>query len=306
MNVKNNNKGRLILKYIEMLVLALVSIGIICGLIRAESKREILSQVQLETNDKKEMVTEENPAGQADNEMDINNEVCADDARVVSERVNSLVKNEVSYPVRDDGKKVVYLTFDDGPSPSTTPKILDILDQYNVKATFMILGSNLESKESAELLKKEYSSGHAIGNHTYCHEYGYLYPDNVISVDNFIADIKKCDEKLKEVLGEDFSTRVIRFPGGYWSWEGRTAIKPVLQEKGYQDIYWDAMNGDAEGGKKDKDQLVAKAKQSIDECGPNADSVVILMHDIKEGTVQALPEIIEYCESKGFEFRTIK
>lgn len=294
-----------IYKYLSIFILALVSIGVIFLLINFESKREVLSEGQLEAKDSSN--TDENKSDEDNNNSYI------DDAKEVSDRTNSLAKKEVSYPVRNDGKKVVYLTFDDGPSPVTTPKILDILDQYKAKATFFITACNLEgSQEAADLLKREYENGHAIGNHTYSHNYNYLYPDKtsegkrIISVNNFMEEVNKCNNKLKEILGSDFSTRAIRFPGGYWSWEGRTNIRPVLDENGYVNIYWNAMDGDAEGGNKTKSQLVEEAKKEIEECGPDADSIVILMHDIKEGTVEALPEIIEYCESKGFEFRTIK
>ena len=113
---------------------------------------------------------------------------------------------------------------------------------------------------------------------------------------------------MKEILGDDFSTRVIRFPGGYWSWEGRTPMRDKMIETGYCNIDWNALNEDAQGAAKTADELVQKTKENIERLGPDADSVVLLMHDTygKEETVKALPQIIEYLQDKGFEFRTIK
>lgn len=233
----------------------------------------------------------------------------AEDALEVFANTEGLLKGTKTYPVRTDGKKVVYLTFDDGPSTTNTPNVLDTLDKYNVKATFFILGKSIdEGTENKEILKRIANDGHAIGNHSYSHDYNYLYPGRTINPDNFMADINKCNDRLKEVLGDDFNTRVIRFPGGYWSWEGRSGIRPIIDEKGYAVIDWNTLNEDAQGAKKDANGLVECLKKNTDALGPNADSVVVLMHDTygKEETVKALPEIIQYFKDKGFEFKTIK
>lgn len=233
----------------------------------------------------------------------------ADDAAMVSENTKGLLNGTKNYPVRTDGKRVVYLTFDDGPSTTNTPQILDILDQYNVKATFFVLGSSIDkSDEAKEILKEEVKRGHAIANHTYGHDYSYLYPNRTMNVNNIVSDLEKSQNSMKAVLGEDFSTRVIRLPGGYWSWEGRTAMKEAMEQNGYYNVDWNALNKDAEGKMKNADELVQCTKESVEALGPNADSVVLLMHDTygKEETVKALPRIIEYLQSQGFEFRTIK
>ena len=184
-----------------------------------------------------------------------------------------------------------------------------ILDKYNVKATFFVLGTSIAANDQAKaLLKKEVARGHAIGNHTYSHNYSYLYPNKVMNVNNIVSDLQKNENAMKEVLGKDFTTRVIRLPGGYWSWDGRTAMKEAMEQDGYYNVDWNALDKDAEGPKKNADQLVQCTKESVEALGPNADSVVLLMHDTygKEETVKALPRIIEYLQSQGFEFRTIK
>ena len=233
----------------------------------------------------------------------------ADDAAMVSENTKGLLNGTKNYPVRTDGKRVVYLTFDDGPSTTNTPQILDILDQYNVKATFFVLGKMLEAGNGEkDVLKDIAENGHAIANHTYGHVYAYLYPNGTMNVDNIVSDVEKNNDIMKEILGDDFSTRVIRFPGGYWSWEGRTPMRDKMIETGYCNIDWNALNEDAQGAVKTADELVQKTKENIERLGPDADSVVLLMHDTygKEETVKALPQIIEYLQDKGFEFRTIK
>jgi len=233
----------------------------------------------------------------------------ADDAAMVAENTNGLLNGTKSYPVRTDGKKVAYLTFDDGPSTTNTPQVLDVLDTYNIKAIFFVLGLSLDSsEESKEILKDIVNRGHAIGNHTYGHNYSYLYPNRVMNVDNILSDFEKNKNAMKEVLGNDFSTRVIRFPGGYWSWDGRTAMKEAVEQNGYYNVDWNALNKDAEGKMKNAYELVQCLKESVQALGPNADSVVILMHDTygKEETIKALPEIIEYLQSESFEFKSIK
>ena len=164
------------------------------------------------------------------------------------------------------------------------------------------------SEEGKEILRREAKEGHAIANHTYSHDYDYLYPSRTINADNFWKDVQKCNDVLKDILGKDFSTRVVRFPGGYWSWNGRENIRPIIDQNGYAIIDWNALSKDAEGKKKNADELVQATRETVDSLGPDADSVVILMHDTygKEETVKSLQGIIDYLKDKGFEFRTIK
>ncbi len=256
-----------------------------------------------ETSEKEDLKRDN--SGYLSLEEDIN----AEDAVVVSENINALVTGKKRYPVRTDGKKVVYLTFDDGPSVTNTPEVLKVLDEYNVKGTFCILGKSIaKNDDSKKILKDIVKNGHAVVNHTYSHEYNNLYPNGVINVDNFIKDIEKNNELMRSILGKDFFTRVIRFPGGYWSWDGREEIKEVLLDKGYVDIFWNALNKDAEGGMKNAEQLLSEVKNTVEALGWEADSIVLLMHDTygKEETVKSLPLVIEYFKHKGFEFKTLK
>ena len=84
-----------------------------------------------------------------------------------------------------------------------------------------------------------------------------------MNVKNILSDLEKSQNSMKAVLGKDFSTRVIRFPGGYWSWEGRTAMKEALEQNQYYNVDWNALNKDAEGTKKNAEQLVQCAKEVL-------------------------------------------
>ena len=205
----------------------------------------------------------------------------------------------------NNGEKIVFLTFDDGTSTTVTPQILKTLKDENVKATFFLTGQNIErgGEKAKELIKQEFEEGHAIANHSYSHDYGILYPNRVLNLESFKEDFKKTDVILKDVLGPYFSTEVIRCPGGHMSWKGMQPLDKYLDENGIASIDWNALSGDAEGGRKTPAQLVEYAKKTAQ----GKEMVVVLMHDTygKEATAKALPQIIEYFKSNGYEFKTL-
>lgn len=193
-------------------------------------------------------------------------------------------------------EKIAYLTFDDGPSRNVTPQILDILREYDVKATFFVTGMAAESNK--DILKRAYSEGHAIGNHSYSHNYKYLYSN----VNNFLADMKKNEDILKEILGSDFDVKLARLPGGSFG-DNRVVYNKAIKNKGYKSIDWNALTGDAEGHHVTKDRLVQKLKNT----SKGKNEVIVLMHDLgtKQTTAAALPEVIEYLRNEGYEFRVL-
>ena len=209
---------------------------------------------------------------------------------------------------RVNNEKEVFLTFDDGPSQNT-PKILKILKQYGVHATFFALGSNLEnSSENREYLKEIYESGNAIANHTYSHNFHKLYPSNNVNVNVFMKEIAETDKIMRNILGDNFNTRVLRMPGGYMSRvyyhdKNLNALKEALKETGVVSIDWDAETGDATGNGIAPNRLINTAiKESA-----NKEHVVLLMHDAaaKKTTVEALPKLIEYYKNQGYAFKVI-
>jgi len=211
--------------------------------------------------------------------------------------INYQVKVEEIY--KKDGIRNVFLTFDDGPTSNITPQILEILDRYEVKATFFILGKQAEA--NPEILKMIVEKGHAIGLHSYYHDYN-MYK----SIDLFNTDLDLCIRSLKNILGQDFSTRIYRFPGG--SGGRKQIFKDRIKEVNLHNVDWTALTGDSESGeKKTTEELLDRLKESIVING-NPEDVVVLMHDsaTKQITVDALPAVIEYFKSENFHFKAIK
>lgn len=232
-----------------------------------------------------------------------NSDVPFDTPEFVQKYLNQQMKGEM--PDGADGVKAVYLTFDDGPSETVTPKILDQLKAEGVHATFFVLGKAVDSSdENKELIKRIISEGNAIGIHSYSHNYNYLYPNKIVNVDNFKSEVDKTNESLKNVLGDDFSTKAIRLPGGHMTWKGTDRLDEYFEQEGYSYIDWNALSKDAEGPKKNADQLV----QQVIETSGTKEKVVLLMHDTygKEETAKSLSDIIRYFKNNGYEFRVIK
>ena len=195
-----------------------------------------------------------------------------------------------------DDEKVVYLTFDDGPSKNTQ-RVLDILAEYDAKATFFITG---QQPEYFSMIKTAYDAGHTIGLHSYIHEYDQVYA----SVDAYFKDLEKIGELAKEQIG--FVPCYIRFPGGASNTVSRKYTEGIMSEltqkvleKGYQYYDWNISSGD--GSKATKEEIIKQSE--TDEYN----HIMILFHDAatKDTTVEALPEILKYYQDKGYEFRAI-
>lgn len=207
-------------------------------------------------------------------------------------------------------KKIAFLTMDDGPSTTVTPKVLDVLKEKGVKATFFLVGETIDqNKASKNLVKRIYNEGHAIGNHSYTHNMKKLYPHNKLNIENFMNEVNKTNESIKKALGKDFYSKIIRMPGGYMSRKyyndpNLPEFNKKLKERKMHSIDWNALSGDAEGGHKNKDELLQFLKDSIG----SKKQIVILTHDTygKESSAKALPLIIDYLKSQGYEFGTIR
>lgn len=198
---------------------------------------------------------------------------------------------------KENNKKVVYLTFDDGPSSEVTPEILKILNDNEIKATFFVIGKMAE--EHKDLLKLEFKSGHAIGNHTYSHNIGQIYRN----IEFFKADVAKCDETIKNILGEDYKSDLFRFPGGSFE-RYKDPLKQYIKEMDKKYYDWNCLNGDAEGQGFTKEKLIERFKETFG--GEN--KIIILMHDTygKKSTAEALPYIIKYLRESGYIFETLE
>ena len=261
---------------------------------------------QIVLNDKNN--NKDNDNGDSDNKnsnqvSSENSDIPHDSPEFVQKYLDQQMKGQM--PDGADGVKVVYLTFDDGPSETVTPQILDVLKSENVHGTFFVLGKAVDSSaENKELIKRTISEGNAIGIHSYSHNYNYLYPNKIVNVDNFKGEVERTDASLKKVLGDDFSTKAIRLPGGHMTWKGTEPLDKYFKESGYSYIDWNALSKDAEGPKKNADQLV----QQVIATSGNKQKVVLLMHDTygKEETAKSLTNIIRHFKDNGYEFRVIK
>lgn len=207
------------------------------------------------------------------------------------------IKDDSSFdPYKADGKKIVYLTFDDGPSTNNTPKILDILKKYNVKATFFLIGQSAE--QNKDLVKKEISGGHVVANHTYSHDMHYVYS----TPEALINDLDKGNSVIKSIVGDKYNLKLIRFPGG--SFGKRLApYREAVKKAGYHYVDWNDLTGDAEHNSVPVSNLLGEVKEYATQ-----NHLVVLMHDApaKVTTVEALPQVIEYFKAKGYTFETLK
>lgn len=214
-----------------------------------------------------------------------------------SDQANNAGEQPLSPGTVEENGKIAYLTFDDGPSPQITPKILEVLKQHDLKATFFLIGEMAE--QYPELVRQIQKEGHLICNHTYSHKYKAIYA----CPDSFMAEITKAEEVLETILEEELKTNILRFPGGSFGKKLLPFRERVIAE-GYQNIDWNVLNGDAEALHVPVDKLISRLKETL----KNRDNAVILMHDsnTKKTTAEALPEIIDYLQTEGYSFKTLE
>ena len=203
-------------------------------------------------------------------------------------KIQSLTKGE---------EKIAYLTFDDGPNPSVTPKILDILKKENIKATFFVIGKHVD--EYPDIVKRAYEEGHYIANHGYDHNNNLLYKDK----ESFINEIKNTDIAIGNAIGvKNYCAYVFRFPNGFMSPNNRSKKKEavlLLSEMNYTYIDWNCLNNDSVK-KYSSSQLLNNLKRSC----KNKNTLVVLMHDTKDvsNSSLVLEDSIKYLKSQGYSF----
>lgn len=210
--------------------------------------------------------------------------------------VYNQIEAEDTEPVAE---KYAYLTFDDGPH-ANTDVILDILKTYRVPATFFVNGR--ESSSDIATYKRIVNEGHLLANHTYSHEYKEIYA----SVDAFMADVYRLEEMLLEEAEISIS-KVVRFPGGSNNLIAEPyvlqGIKDTLKAEGYRYFDWNVSGEDAirEGvtAKEIYDEVIRTTK--------GKETPVILLHSasLADGTINALPDILDYYLKNGYVFRTL-
>lgn len=191
-----------------------------------------------------------------------------------------------------------FLTFDDGPSRNNTIKILSILKNNSIKATFFIVGK--QALENPDIIKQLDKEGMCIAAHSQCHEYS-IYK----SEDSFMKDLNECFSVLKNIMDKE-PIKIIRFPGGSHNKLSRTnemiKIKKLVLDNGINYVDWNVSSADAAAAKVPSEKI----KENVIKQCKKINLAIILMHDAgcKTTTAEALPEVIDSLKKSGFEFRT--
>jgi peptidoglycan/xylan/chitin deacetylase (PgdA/CDA1 family) len=189
--------------------------------------------------------------------------------------------------------KTVYLTFDDGPSIITN-SLLDTLKECNVKATFFVVGKEINGRE--DVLKRIYNEGHSIGLHTYSHNFKKIYENDDIFINEMLLDQKK----IFEIVG--YSSKLIRFPGGSSKHLDENMLEK-LHKNDFKIFDWNSNLEDGVNPKLSVDDLIANAKK----CRACDTNIILLMHcnSNNTNTIKALPKIVEYYRSCGYKIKPI-
>lgn len=191
----------------------------------------------------------------------------------------------------------VYLTFDDGPSEYTA-QLLDVLKKYKVKATFFVTGRGEDA-----LIKREYDEGHAVGLHTFSHDYAYIYQN----VATFFDDLTAVQNRVREITG--YTSTLMRFPGGSSNtvsalYDGGAGIMSQLvyavEGRGFKYFDWNVSSGDA-GGARTADDVYNNV---VSRLGPG--EWVVLQHDTQGFSVEAVERIVQWGLRNGCQFKRLE
>ncbi len=223
---------------------------------------------------------EEQKVGAADSQELTEEEASADVQTLENQNVWS--ESSGTTPA-DSGIHKVYLTFDDGPS-ANTDQILDILDEYGVKATFFVVGKEGYNDQYRRIVEE----GHTLGMHSYSHVYRDIYE----SVEAYGQDLEKLHTYLYELTGVD--SRIVRLPGGSSNTVSKDKIQDIIAYLGQQGMTyydWNVSSGDAASGYVSAQQIADNVLNHVSEHHTS----IVLMHDAsgKNTTVEALPIILE-------------
>lgn len=230
----------------------------------------------------------------------VTGEIAPDDATVTPNpddprAIFAVDPNKTDWNFDKDGDKVVYLTFDDGPS-YLTMQFLDMLDECGVKATFFVTS---QDPSRADCIQEAYRRGHTIGLHTSSHSFE-IYK----SEEDYFWDLEQIGNVVRDQIG--YVPAFIRFPGGSSNTRSARYAKGIMaklteevQKRGYQYWDWNAETGD--GNMVSVDEEIAEATS----CDYN--NIVMLAHDgdLKEATLEAMPAIIQNFKDRGYTFKAL-
>ncbi len=197
-------------------------------------------------------------------------------------------KNEVYVANRNAGKAVA-LTFDDGPHPTYTPEILDILEKHNARATFFVIGKNAE--QYPEIVKRAHDAGHEIGNHTYSHP-----KMSGINEDEVTEEIQKTAETIESITGQ--KPILFRSPGGYLD----DGLISTAHKFDCTPVLWSWRQDTRDWAKPSVNQVVKTVLDNL------RDGDIILFHDYNtkgSPTPAALEIILPELQKRGYELVTV-
>ena len=216
-----------------------------------------------------------------------------------AERIIHVIERD--RPIADEVEatsKVIYLTFDDGPSPYTR-QLLDILDKYDVKATFFVVCNGNEAFR--DLIGEEFRRGHSVGVHCNNHDYKVVYKSEAA----YWEDFEKAQAVIEAQTGQ--RTNLLRFPGGSSNTVSRkyekglmTKLAKQMEEKGYYYFDWNVLSGDAEAKPISTDEVYKNVTNGI--AGLKGRPAVVLQHDIKKFSLDAVERIIKWGLENGYTF----
>ena len=298
--VKTKRKRLVVIYIIVLLLVLLASIGL--GIFAAkkvnENKQNENYNIISSENSTKNIISNSESSSNSNINQNTSNTEIKEDIKS-NQSKEKFVENVDDIYNGEEGKRV-FLTFDDGPSTSVTPHILDTLKKYNIKATFFVLGNRVS--DNAELIKREYNEGHYIANHGYSHRYDKIYE----SSKNVLKEYNKTEQEIKKALGdENYSSNLFRFPGGSIGGEyDKIKEKAKIDLKRNQIAYldWNALTNDAAGAYT-KEKIIKNLKKTVG----NKNNVVVLMHDAPDKilTYETLEDIIKYLQQKGYSFKNM-
>ena len=252
------------------------------------------------TDEKLENILKKYEQGDKSQLIQILNEVQDEFGNVQTKERKVIVYDKSSPSAGINKTGTIYLTFDDGPSKTITPKVLKILKEKNVKATFFVVN---KSNDLNYLIKQAYDDGHTIGLHSYTHNYKTIYS----SSSAYFNDLDKISNKVKGIIGEE--SKIIRFPGGGSNTISRNYSKGIMKyltneviNRGYHYFDWNVGSGDA-GGSNNKTEVYNSVIKGLKFNRAN----IVLMHDFENNykTLNALSDIIDYGYAKGYTFLAI-
>ncbi len=200
-----------------------------------------------------------------------------------------------SFSFKKTPKKVIHLTFDDGPTPEITDWTLDLLKKHNAKATFFCIGKNIDAHP--KLFNRIVSEGHAIGNHTYNHLNGWK-TNNTDYIKNIEKTEKSIQQYLKNTKLKTQNSKLL-FRPPYGKIKNKQA--KLLLKKGYSIIMWNVLSGDF-------DQTISPKKCTKNVLKNTQNGSIIVFHDSVKASKNikyALPKVLGYFDKKGYSFKHI-